>query len=299
MVVVVALAACGGGGPGEVEEVQEAATEKIVIYTINYPLAFFAERIGDDLVEVVFPAPADEDPAFWSPDAETIAAFQGADLILLNGAGYAKWVDRAALPTSKMVDTSGAFADRLVPMAGTTTHSHGPEGEHEHGGYAFTTWLDPTLAIQQAQAIEAAVSRLRPEHEPEIHRRMELLKGDLLNLDSRFAVAAGNVGDAPLVFSHPVYQYLIRRYKLNGVEVHWEPDEAPDGHAWDHFEELLETHPARWMLWEDEPLEATAAGLAEKGVESVVFDPCGNRPETGDFLTVMAANAAALEGLVR
>ncbi len=298
MVVVGALAACGGGGPGEVEEVQEAA-EKIVVYTVNYPLAYFAERVGGDLVEVVFPAPADGDPAYWSPDAETIAAYQGADLILLNGAGYANWVDRATLPTSKIVDTSAAYTDQLLPMAGTATHSHGPEGEHEHGGYAFTTWLDPVQAIQQAQAIEAALSRLRLEHESEIHRRMELLKGDLFDLDSRFAVAASGLDDTPLVFSHPVYQYLIRRYDLSAVEVHWEPDEAPEGNAWDDLEELLETHPASWMLWEGEPLEATAAGLADIGVESIIFDPCGNRPETGDYLTVMSANAAALEGLVK
>jgi len=292
------LAGCGGGDSEEVEHVAEDAGKKLVVFTVNYPLAYFAERIGGDLVEVELPVPADQDPAYWLPDAANISAYQGADLILLNGAGYAKWVDRATLPTSKVVDTSAAFADRLIPMAGTTTHSHGPEGEHEHVGWAFTTWLDPVLAIQQAQAIEAAVSRLRPEHESEIHRRMELLKGDLFNIDSRFAVAARNIGDTPLVFSHPVYQYLIRRYGLNGVEVHWEPDEPPDGNAWDQLEQLLETHPAQWMLWEGQPLEATAAGLDELGIESVVFDPCGNRPGEGDYLTVMAENAAALESIV-
>jgi zinc transport system substrate-binding protein len=297
LVLIVMLAGCSGGGSGEVETVTEIATEKLVVYTVNYPLAYFAERVGGDLVEVVFPAPADEDPAFWSPEAKTIAAYQGADLILLNGAGYAKWVDRATLPTSKTVDTSAAFADQLLPMAATTTHSHGPEGEHEHGGYAFTTWLDPALAIQQAQAVEAAISRLRPEHESDIHRRTELLTGELFNIDSRFAEAAGKIGDTPLVFSHPVYQYLIHRYELNGIEVHWEPDEAPDGNAWDHLEDLLESHPAKWMLWEGEPLEETVTGLDELGVDSVVFNPCGNRPETDDYLSVMETNAAALEGI--
>jgi len=100
-----------------------------------------------------------------------------------------------------------------------------------------------------------------------------------------------------LLFSHPVYQYLINHYGLNGVEVHWEPDQVPDGHSWEHLQEVLENHQANWMLWEGEPLEATAAGLVEIGVESVVFDPCGNRPEEGDFLSVMATNAVALEGL--
>jgi len=295
----IALASCGGSGPGEVTRVVEEIAEPLVVYTVNYPLAYFAEQIGGDLVEAVFPAPADEDPAFWSPDAETIAAYQGADLILLNGAGYAKWVERATLPATRLVDTSATLAAQLLPLEEKVTHSHGPEGAHEHGGWAFTTWLDPTLAAQQAQAVAAALIELRPEHHVAINERLGALEVDLGALDSRLGAAAEAVGDTPLVFSHPVYQYLVRRYGLNGAEVHWEPDEAPDGHAWDHLEELLESHPAKWMLWEGEPLEETVAGLAEIGVDSVVFDPCGNRPEDGDYLAVMTANAAALEATAR
>ena len=294
--IVLVIAACGGES-GEVKLVSEETIEQLVIYTVNYPLAYFAERIGGDLVEVHFPAPTDEDPAFWSPDADTIAAYQGADLILLNGAGYAKWVDRAALPSSRVVNTSNGFADRLLPIEGTVTHSHGPEGEHEHGELAFTTWLDPELAIQQAQSIEAAISVLRPEDEPQIRQRMEGLKSEMIDIDSRLQVAAEAVGDAPLIFSHPVNQYLIYRYGLNAVEIHWEPDQAPGGHAWEHLEEMLGTHPAKWMLWEREPLEATVQELDERGISSIVFDPCSNRPDEGDYLTVMAANAVSLEKL--
>jgi len=294
---IVVLAACGGGPADNQPAEVTVAVDKLIIYSVNYPLAYFAERIGNDLVEVHFPAPADEDPAFWSPDADTIAAFQAADLILLNGADYAKWVDRAALPSSKLVNTSGGFADRLLPLQGVVTHSHGPEGEHEHEGYAFTTWLDPELATLQAQTIAAAIALERPEQESEIQRRMEGLRGDLLDIDSRLQVAAEAFGKEPLLFSHPVYQYLINRYGLNGVEVHWEPDQTPDGHAWGHLEEVLQSHPAMWMVWESEPLETTVGALAERGIGSIVFDPCGNQHEEGDYLTVMAANAVALEEL--
>jgi zinc transport system substrate-binding protein len=31
------------------------------------------------------------------------------------------------------------------------------------------------------------------------------------------------------------------------------------------------------------------------GIQSLVFDPCGNTPESGDFMTVMNANVEALE----
>ncbi len=87
----------------------------------------------------------------------------------------------------------------------------------------------------------------------------------------------------------------MRRYELNGVEVHWEPDEAPDGSAWEHLEEILASHPARWMLWEDEPVDDSIAALHELGVGSLLFDPCANMPESGDYMTVMEANAGSLE----
>ena len=65
------------------------------------------------MIEVVFPAPADVDPAYWSPGGEIVADYQQADLILLNGAGYAGWVSRASLPRAAKVDTGAAFADRV------------------------------------------------------------------------------------------------------------------------------------------------------------------------------------------
>ena len=46
---------------------------KLSVYVVNYPLQYFAERIGGDRVQVTLPAPADVDPAYWSPDAATVA----------------------------------------------------------------------------------------------------------------------------------------------------------------------------------------------------------------------------------
>jgi zinc transport system substrate-binding protein len=295
VVYVMVLAGCRGVGTERAAPSPQSIDEKLVVSTVNYPLAYFAGRIGDDLVEVRFPAPADMDPALWSPDAETIAEYQKADLILLNGANYARWVDRASLPKSKVVNTSAAFADRLIPMEGTVTLGHGPEGEHEPPGLASTTWLDPQLAIEQAQSVTRALIALRREREGEFNEHYVALESDLRMLDQRQAAAAEVIGNAPLLFSDPVYQYLIRRYKFNAVELRWDPNEAPDRAAWTELTTILMQHPARWMLWKSEPVEDTVAGLHEVEVGSLLYDPCGNVPETGDYLAVMDANAGALE----
>ncbi len=265
------------------------------VYTVNYPLAYFAERIAGDTVEVVFPAPADIDPATWSPDAETIADYQQADLVLLNGAGYAGWLQRATLSQSRLVDTSGALSDRLIPVDDTVTHSHGPGGDHSHQGMAFTSWLDMQFAAGQARAVFDSLVRLRPENESDYRERLHELEKDIGELDTRLKVVAERIGDQPLLFSHPVYQYLVRGYGLNGRSVHWEPDEIPGDDQWRELFELLGTHNAGWMIWEDEPLPETASRLESMGIESLVFSPCGNRPAEGSFVSVMMENVMALE----
>ena len=264
------------------------------VYTVNYPLQYFAERIGGAQVRVVFPAPADEDPAFWTPEVEAIAAFQAADLILLNGATYAKWLKTASLPRARSIHTSRRFAADFIAVAETGTHSHGPTGEHSHGGTAFTTWLDLRQAVQQAQAVKEGLGRLLPDHRNGFEARYGDLESDLLELDERLQAIAEGAPGRPLLASHPVYQYLARRYGLNIESVLWEPETLPDDAQWQELQSILEGHPAGWMLWEGEPLRASVERLAALGVRSVVFDPCGNRPEEGDFLSVMRENAAQL-----
>jgi len=48
------------------------------------------------------------------------------------------------------------------------------------------------------------------------------------------------------------------------------------------------------MLWEGQPLDDTRKKLQELGVDIVVYDPCGNKPEAGDFLEVMRGNVNQL-----
>jgi zinc transport system substrate-binding protein len=222
--------------------------QKLRIYTVSYPLAYFAERIAGDLASVTFPAPQRVDPAFWMPDPETIATYQAADLILLNGAGYAKWTATVSLPRSRLADSSRGFRDAYIQVRDGITHSHGPGGEHSHGGVAFTTWLDLSQAAQQAEAIAQALTRKRPDAKEQIDRNLQSLQRDLLKLDGRIAETTRAAPGRPLLASHPVYQYLARRYGLNLRSVMWEPEEVPSESQWSELEGIPKDHPAKWMI---------------------------------------------------
>lgn len=268
------------------------AQAPLSVYTVNYPLAYFAERIGGTEVKVTFPAPHDVDPAFWNPDAATVQSYQKANLILLNGAGYARWVGRAALPRRKLVDTSHAIREELIAIENATTHSHGPSGAHAHAGTAFVTWLDPAQAIAQARAVEAAFAQARPERAKHFEAGLNRLVADLEALDRDLDVAFKPLASQPLLASHPIYQYLSRRYGLNLKSVTWEPHEVPGASEWRAFETLLKHHPAQVMLWEGTPREETVLRLKASGVRAVVFDPAANVPPSRDFLEAMRENLA-------
>jgi zinc transport system substrate-binding protein len=212
----------------------------------------------------------------------------------LNGADYAGWTELVTLPESALVNAAANIQDRFIEEEELIHHSHGPHGEHTHGGTAFTLWLDPNLAIEQARSIQLALASALPQYAELFEQRFTQLMEDLLALDSSLKAAIGDNAARPVFVSHPVYQYLEARYALNAVSFHWEPDEMPTEAEWRELAHILENHPARWMIWEDEPLPEIAARLQAAGVASVVFNPTSQPPEAGDFLSAMQANAEAL-----
>ena len=287
---------CGDRNPGSDPGSGSDSAGKPKVLAVNYPLAFFAERIGGEAIEVDFPVEPGVDPAFWKPTAEAIGRFQSADLILKNGADFAKWIKTTSLPDSIVVDTSTAFTESLIVVQDGATHRHGDEGEHSHEGVASTTWLDFGLAIQHAAAVRDALIQLLPEKSATFETNFAALRQELETLDGEFAFTAQSLSETPLVASHPVYQYAARRYGLRIRSLLWEPEIVPDEEAMKQLAALLEGHPASVMIWEAQPAEASVAKLASIGVSSVVSSPSGNRPpEGGDFLGVMRSNIEALK----
>ncbi len=267
-----------------------AKETKIKVFAVNYPLAYFAERIGGDFIEIYYPIPRDVDPAFWEPVTEEILKIQQMDLILFNGADYAKWTKKVSLPYSKQVNTSKGFKEKYIHIKEAVNHQHGPGGEHLHSGTAFTTWLDFSQSIAQAKVISEALVRKRPELKDTFERNYSGLEQDLAAIDRGFMSLTKNIGEKPLFASHPVYQYFVRRYQLNIQSVLWEPDVVPDQEQWRQLQSMLNLHEAKWMIWEGEPAEDTTSRLQAIGIKSVVFDPCANKPNEGDFLSVMQSN---------
>lgn len=272
-----------------------AETTKPVVYVSNYPLYYFASRIGGDQLEIHFPAATLTDPSGWTPAADTVAAMQQADLILLNGASYEGWLMNVSLPDSLLADTSSSYTTRLLPSGETFTHSHGEDGEHAHEGTAFTTWLDLSLAGLQAKAVKDALSRIQPALAEDFEANYQALASELADLDNAFRETVAASPGSRLVFSHPVYQYFQKAYGLDGQSLHWEPDTPLDHDMVHEIVHLKKDLNFQYLIWERKPLPESIEKLAGEGISSIVIDPMGGMPESGDFIAGMRQNLEALQ----
>ncbi len=282
---------------GERKEVNSKSLTKAI--SVNYPLHYFAEKIGGEQIVALYPIPPKGDPAYWQPDENAIALYQSADIILLNGADYAKWTKKVSLPSSKLVNTSKSFESEYIELNEGTTHSHGPEGEHEHLGFAFTTWLNFKFAAKQAEEIKKVFVKMIPGSKDYFEKNLSSLNNDLMKFDSSMSELSVKLKSKILFASHPVYQYLAREYNLNIISEHWEPGEIPTDIQWEKFKKKLAQNPSAIMLWEDEPLPEAAVKLNDLGIEVCVFNPCGNKPGTGDFISIMNSNIVNLNSSIK
>ncbi len=287
ILVLLVVVSCGAK-----KDKSEVVGDKPVVAVVNYPLSYFAKSIGGEDVEVYLPE-LSGDPAYWKPTEEHIVLYQNADLILTNGASYAKWLEKVSLPTSKIVSSLHGHEDQVLETDDGLVHSHGNEGMHSHKGTAITTWLDFKLAITQAKTVRDALINLIPAKKDEFKKRYEKLENDLITIDNKMTNLAGKIGHTELIVSHPIYQYLAKEYGLKLLSMHLEPDEAPSPEQWERLENLSKNHEI--ILWEDMPLDEVAQKLRELGITPLVFHACGNKPESGNFISVMEENINQLE----
>ncbi len=270
-------------------------TQKPSVYVVNYPLAYFTQRLGGEHVDVVFPVPSDVNPAHWEPDGEMIARYQQADLILLNGADFAKWTLRSTLPSSRLALTTRTFQDDLIEVPDAITHRHGDEGEHSHAELATKTWLDPQLAIAQATVIREEIDHLLAGSPEMLTVPFEKLVAELKDLEKQFE-STFETGSARWIASHSDLAYFGRRFDLELTFATWlNNDEPPSEEKWEKLKAGLDQNERAYVLFEGKPSGDVRTKLQELGVGIVIFETGANRPESGDYVDVMQRNLDRLK----
>ena len=269
------------------------AQDRPRVVAVNQALHYFAERILGDAAEVVFPVPEGVDPSFWRPSIADISMIQSADLILLNGAGFATWIDRVSLPRARVANTSSAIEDQFI-VTESITHSHGDGGEHSHEGIASYIWLDPMLAIAQAEAVAAAVVARDLATRDNVEARLSELRSDLTALDAMAQDVLSGMEGVAIIATHPRYQYFARRYSLSIASLEWDAGAMPSEDDLADLKRLSTERDARILIWEAQPPQEAIERTKALGLQSIVFETWASQGTSDNFFDAYKNSVSGL-----
>ena len=261
-------AGCGGvTGSG-------ASTGRISVVAAFYPLAYAADEIGRERLEVANLTPPGAEPHDLEVSPQDVELIRGADLVLLLGRDFQPQLEEAAGDEPNVV--------RLLATPGLDLL---PNGDPH-------VWLDP---LRYALIVERIGRALDDE------AAAAELAGRLRALDREFRGGLAGCERNEIVTSHEAFAYLAERYGLEQVaitglspEAEPTPGELRDvvdlvrarGVTTIYFETLVSPRIAETVARET---EATVAVL--NPIEGLTEDEAARG---ADYFSLMGTNLAAL-----
>jgi zinc transport system substrate-binding protein len=236
---------------------------QIPVITSFYPLAFFTQQIGGDLVDVQTLVSPGIEPHDFEPTPQDIARIQKAKLFIYNGAGLETWAPRltAELPAEKKVNPSAKI--ELI------------QTNKQPVLYDPHVWINPHLATQQVDTIAAALLQVDPSHKEIYQKNATALKTKLGNLDGQFHQGLEHCQRRTIVTSHDAFKYLAQEYHLNVISISGlSPDEEPTPQKLAEISNLVKAQQIKFIFFETLVSPKLAQTIAqETGAQTLSFNP--------------------------
>lgn len=169
-----------------------------------------------------------------------------------------------------------------------------PDEEHaEHHGHDEDmdphTWLDPTLALQQAEVVRDTLVAFDPDGARQYTANFELLAADLRELDRTLRDILQPIAGRSIYVFHPAYGYFCRAYGLRQKAIN--PSGKPTGASQlARLIEEAEREQVRFIFTQPQFSDKTAETIARSiGAAVVTLDPLAR-----DYLANMRSIASRM-----
>jgi zinc transport system substrate-binding protein len=293
IVLIAAAAVLAGCGGGNDRDAGAEPSERRDVVAGFYPLAWAAERIGGDSVEVTNLTPPGAEPHDVELSARDVEDVRSADLVLLLGAGFQPALEDAAEDADgRVVDVLDGLELLEGSEEGHDAEHEGEEERHEEGGTDPHAWLDP---LRFAEIVERIGAELAAPG------AASALAGDLRALHESLTDGLADCERRELVTSHAAFAYFADRYDLEQIPIAGlSPEAEPTPRRLvDVVEQVRETG-ATTIFFETLVSPRIAETVArETGARTAVLNPLegltdGEIDEGADYVSVMRDNLATL-----
>jgi zinc transport system substrate-binding protein len=254
-----------------------------IVAAAFYPLAWLAERVGGDDVQVRSLTNPGVEPHDLELSVRQLLDISHASLVLFER-GFQPSIDAG-------IDQN---AEGRVVDAGAVVGLEELDGRPDPH-----FWQDPARMATLAQRVGRELTRIDPAHRQDYLARTQEVVGELLDLDHAYAEGLASCRRTTLVVSHDAFGYLAKY----GLDIHGivglSPDAEPTPAAISELKDLIRTEGITTVYGETLASPRIAETLArEAGVGVGVLDPVEGLSDatTGQtYLTLMRANLATIE----
>ena len=184
----------------------------IKITTSFYPLAYFAEEIGGENVQVSTLIPYNSEVHSWQPSISDIAETEESDLIIYLGAGLDHWVEDDILGT---INTDGkVILEASTGIELLREEGHTEDYGHDHDDGDPHLWVSPYKAYMIAENIYTAIKEADPDNTDYYTANWEQLEASLTSLDQEYQTELASAAGKTFFTTHSAYGYIADRYNL-------------------------------------------------------------------------------------
>ena len=200
-------------GAAYVARPQPTISGKVKVVASFYPLAYMAEAIGGDGVEVTTLIPPGVEPHSYQPTVSDLVACSDADVIIYNGAGLDDWLRDSVLPS---IDASGKLV--VDSTANVTLFRNVAQAEvQEHGAYDPHTWVSPHEAYLQGRAIYEALVGRDPANTASYAAGWAALASRLAAMDQAYGTGLANTTRHVIFTTHDAFGYFGAAYAVEFI----------------------------------------------------------------------------------
>ncbi len=207
----IALAAAAACAPGLTPSSPDAAAGRLSVATTIYPMTFFAEQVGGDLVHVTGLIKPGTSSHTFEPSPSDILTLQSAAVVVYNSGAFESWMTNALDVLDERPRVLVEAADLEAP--------DGAQDEHGHGAVDPHVWLDPIQAMAQAERIRDAFVSADPDGAETYRANAAALIERLASLHDRLSTALRGCSHRTFVVNHLAFGHLAERYGLEQLGI--------------------------------------------------------------------------------
>ncbi|MCF1599711.1 metal ABC transporter solute-binding protein, Zn/Mn family [Streptomyces muensis] len=304
-IALAAVTALGAGTLSACSSDSAAAgnTDKFDVVASFYPMAFLAEQIGGDHVNVSSLTEPGQEPHDLEISAKQRAQLEESDAALYLK-GLQPSVDETVEQSGLKTKIDAATLTKLEDH-GAVEDSHGHGGEEEHSEeeeHALDphVWLDPVKYAEIANGVGAAFEKADPDNAADYKKNTAALVKKLGELNTEFADGLKDTKSKVFFTNHAAFGYLAERYGLTQEAISGlDPESEPSPARIKELQEEAKADGVTTVFYETLVSDKTAKTLADDaGLKTDVLDPLEgitDKSKGDDYIAVMQANLTALK----